>query len=422
MPEPLRSALRTVLTCRNAEVAVDEQRIGVALVQLLAHAAGRTPLVCAADGWRWWDAPSRRALAFAARRAGDLRCAVVIAVRDVRAHLELGALPCLRLAALGERDAAALLEARWRGPLDPLVRDRVVAEARGNPRALVTLPRAATATVLAGGWGAVQGVRVDAQAVCSWQRRTAALPRTARAFLLVAATDPTGDPALLWTATTGRGAEAAAAAGVVEMGARVCFPHPLDRCALYRSATPAARRAAHRALAGAAGASDAARRAWHRGSAAVTPEEEVAADLLSAADAVRDRGGAVARAAFLERAVHLTPDRTARSARAVQAAVAHCDAGSFDAAAALLGTVGPVGGKHWEEVRERTIRARSATDRLSGLTRRERDVVALVAAGATSREVGERLVLSTRTVDAHLRSVFRKLGIGSRRHLRDLLP
>ncbi|SER60532.1 AAA ATPase domain-containing protein [Lentzea xinjiangensis] len=422
LPEPLRSTLLTVLTCRGADVALDEQMVGVALVELLAHASGRTPLVCAADDWRWWDAPSRRVLAFAARRVDSLRCAVVLAVRDGREHLELDGLPRLRLAPLGERDAAALLDARWRGPLDPRVRDRVVVEARGNPRALVTLPQAATPAALAGGWGAVEGVRVDADAVDEWARRSAVLPRPARAFLLIAATDSTGDPALLWTAAASTGAEPPAPAGLVEVGARVRFPHSLDRCAVYRSASPRARRAAHRALAEAAGANDVERRAWHRAAAASTPDEGVAADLASAAHLVWDRGGAAARAAFLERAAHLTPDRATRAARAVEAAAAHCDAGSFDAAAVLLGTVGPHGGKRWEEVRDRATRARSATDRLTGLTGRERDVAVLVAAGATSREVGERLVLSTRTVDAHLRSIFRKLGIRSRRELRDLHP
>ncbi|SER99517.1 AAA ATPase domain-containing protein [Lentzea xinjiangensis] len=187
LAEPLRSALLTLLTCRGADVAVDEQRVGVALVELLAHSSSRTPLVCVADDWRWWDAPSRRVLTFAARRIDALRCAVVFAVRDVQEHLELDGLPRLRLTTLGERDAAALLEARWRGPVDPGVRDRVVAEARGNLHALVTLPHAATPAALADGWGAVEGVRVDAQVVEAWARRSAVLPRPAQGFLLLAA-------------------------------------------------------------------------------------------------------------------------------------------------------------------------------------------------------------------------------------------
>jgi DNA-binding CsgD family transcriptional regulator len=50
----------------------------------------------------------------------------------------------------------------------------------------------------------------------------------------------------------------------------------------------------------------------------------------------------------------------------------------------------------------------------------EAHIARLVATGATSREVASQLLLSPRTVEAHLRSIFRKLGITSRRQLREL--
>ena len=61
-----------------------------------------------------------------------------------------------------------------------------------------------------------------------------------------------------------------------------------------------------------------------------------------------------------------------------------------------------------------------STQPTHALTAHELHIARLVATGATSREVAAQLFLSPRTIEAHLRNIFRKLGITSRRQLKDL--
>ncbi|MEU5539132.1 LuxR C-terminal-related transcriptional regulator, partial [Streptomyces sp. NPDC020362] len=73
------------------------------------------------------------------------------------------------------------------------------------------------------------------------------------------------------------------------------------------------------------------------------------------------------------------------------------------------------------ELRATGEQARSRTSKASDqLTMQEVHIARQVADGATSKEVAAKLFLSPRTVDAHLRNIFRKLGLTSRRQLRDL--
>jgi DNA-binding CsgD family transcriptional regulator len=162
--------------------------------------------------------------------------------------------------------------------------------------------------------------------------------------MLVAAVEPAGDPALVWRAAErlGIGTEAvapAADAGLLDIGERVTFRHPLVRSALYRAASPAERRAAHQALADATDPqADPDRRAWHRAQATLGPDEDVAAELERSAGRAQARGGLAAAAAFGERAVLLSVDPARRAERALAAAQAKYQAGAFDATLALLGT------------------------------------------------------------------------------------
>ena len=141
----------------------------------------------------------------------------------------------------------------------------------------------------------------------SFRRRVGALPHQTRRLLLLAAADPTGDPALVWRAAERLGSAPeqrapGADADLAEFGTRVWFRHPLVRSAAYQSASAHDRRQVHQALAEVTDPQlDPDRRAWHRAQAALGPDEEVAAELERSAGRAQARGGLAAAAAFLSR-------------------------------------------------------------------------------------------------------------------------
>src|SRR5437868_4482564 len=217
-------------------------------------------------------------------------------------------LPELRVEPLGHRDARTLLESVLPARLDEDVLDRIVLETHGNPLALLELPRGLTPIELAGGFGLPAAAPLSASIEESFTRRLARLPDDARRLLLVAAADPTGDPAVVWRAARELEipesiAETVEAEDLLELGVRVVFRHPLVRSAIYRAAGLKERRAVHRALAEATDPEiDPDRRAWHRAQAASMPDEHVAAELERSAVRAQARGGLAAVAASLERA------------------------------------------------------------------------------------------------------------------------
>jgi DNA-binding CsgD family transcriptional regulator len=160
--------------------------------------------------------------------------------------------------------------------------------------------------------------------------------------LLTAAAEPLGDVGLLRRALRLLDLPISAVApaeeaGLVELGSRVRFRHPLVRSAIYRGTTPVDRRDVHRALAEATDpAVDPDRRAWHRAHAATDADEEVAAELVSSAGRAQRRGGVAAAAEFLRQATELTPDPAMRATRALAAAQAEVQAGAFEPALKLL--------------------------------------------------------------------------------------
>ncbi|TYB57185.1 AAA family ATPase [Nonomuraea sp. PA05] len=354
LPGPQRDALAIAFGLSAGNVP-DRFLVGLAVLSLLAEAAEEQPLVCAVDDAQWLDQVSAQTLAFVARRLLAERVALVFAVRttaqgtaEVRSSAhgtaddQLRGLPELLIRGLRDDDARALLDSVVPGRLDERVRDRIVAETRGNPLALLELPRGLTAADLAGGFGRPDARPLASQIEQHFLGRIEALPDETQRLLLVAAAEPVGDVSLLRRVAERLGigpaaASAAEAAGLIEFGTRTRFRHPLVRSAAYRAAGLEARQDVHRALAEATDPeSDPDRRAWHRAHAAVEPDEAVAGELERSADRAQARGGIAAAAAFLRRATELTPDPARRGARALAAAQATFEAGAPDTARELL--------------------------------------------------------------------------------------
>jgi DNA-binding CsgD family transcriptional regulator len=340
LPGPQRDALATAVGL-SAGQAPDRFLVGLAVLSLLAEVAEDAPLLCLVDDAHWLDRVSAQTLAFVARRLLAERVALVFAVREPSEH-ELVGLRELVVGGLSDRDAGTLLDSVISGPVDEQVRERIVAETRGNPLALLELPRGMTPAELAFGFGLPETTPMASRIEEGFLRRLEPLPQQTRRLLLAAAVEPVGDVALLWRAGEhlGVGADAAGAAetaGLIELGARVRFRHPLVRSAAYRAADVHDLQEVHRALAEVTDPElDPDRRAWHRAHAAVGPDEAVAVELERSADRAQTRGGLAAAAALLEEAARLTLDPALRAQRALAAAQAKHEAGAPDAALALL--------------------------------------------------------------------------------------
>jgi DNA-binding CsgD family transcriptional regulator len=340
LPVPQRDALSTAFGISAGEPP-DRFLVGLAVLSLVSEVADRQPLLWVVDDAQWLDRVSAQTLAFVARRLLAEPMVLAFGVREPSGEQELAGLPELVVMGLGDSDARALLDSVISGPVDQGVRDRIVAETRGNPLALLELPRGLSPAELAFGFGLTDRMPLAGRIEEGFMRRLEPLPVETRRVLLTAAAEPGGDEALLWRAVgrLGIGPEAAAAAetaGLIELGARVRFRHPLVRSAAYRSASLLDRRDVHRALAEVTDPDlDPDRRAWHRARAAVGPDESVAAELERSADRAQARGGMAAAAAFLGEAARLTLDPALRAERALAAAQAKYDAGSPEAALAL---------------------------------------------------------------------------------------
>jgi hypothetical protein len=363
LPAPQRQGLEIVfgLSCGAAP---DRFLVGLAVLGLFSEAAEERPLLCVVDDAQWLDKASALTLAFVARRLVADQVGIVFAAREPADELEY--LPELEVRGLVNSDARALLSSVLCLRLDQAVRDRVIAETHGNPLALLELPRELAATQLAGGFGLLDTRGLSGRIEASFVRRLAPLPEDARLLLLVAAAEPVGDPLLVWAAADRLGigleaAEVAEAQGLLAIGERVTFRHPLVRSAVYRSAEVEDRRAVHSALAEVTDReADRDRRAWHLAAAAAWPDEQVASELERSAGRAEQRGGLAAAAAFLQRAVALTGNPARRAERALAAAQANLGAGAIDVARGLVAAaqVGPL--DHLQRARLDLLRAEVA--------------------------------------------------------------
>jgi DNA-binding CsgD family transcriptional regulator len=350
LPLPQREALGTAF---GLSTGAQPERflISLATLSLLSEAADEAPVLCLVDGAEWLDRSSAQVLAFVARRLQAESVALVFAVREPLESDELARFPELWLRGLSAAHARDLLNSVIGAPLDERVRARILAEARGNPLALLELPREFSHARVQGGFHTPSDGELQGRIEASFLGRVRQLAEATRRLLLLAAAEPTGDTALLWRSAGELGLEVDAIApavgdGLLELGTRVAFRHPLLRSAIYRDASPVDRQAAHRALAAVTDAeADPDRRAWHLARAAVGPDEEVAAELERSAGRAQARGGVAAAAAFLSRSAELTVDAALHARRALAAAGAKQLAGAPEEALALLSAAaeGPLG-------------------------------------------------------------------------------
>jgi DNA-binding CsgD family transcriptional regulator len=342
-PEPQRESLASALSLIE-ERADDPLRLGLAVLAVLSSAAQDEPLLCVIDDAQWLDAPSAETMAFVARRLERERIAFVLALH----HPLLDSTP---FAGLGELEVAGLppnacrklLESVVSGPLDGGVRDRLIADTAGNPLALLQLSRRLRPGQLAG----LSGLPAILPLGEAMQRRfldpaVGRLPSATRMLLVLAAAGYEETTSVLWSAAASLGlaAEAAAPAeeaGLLRLGERIEFRHPLLRLAIYDSATVVERQRVHRALAEALDpVLEFDRRATHRAAASLTPDEDVAAELEEAAARAKGRGDYAVAAALLERAAGLTPDADRRYGRTLAAGQSALAAGSLGRAASLV--------------------------------------------------------------------------------------
>jgi DNA-binding CsgD family transcriptional regulator len=349
----LHALLAPILRFRDRIPDVQAQAIGTALaleppaphdpfavpagvLSLLGAAAEEQPVLAVVDDAHWLDDESLRAVLFAGRRLGAEGLVLVVATRvDEARGIDAAGLPLLPLGRLSDDAAHAVIEEEV-GAVDEGVAQTLVSLAAGNPLALHELPRALTDAQRRGAEPLPAGLPAGSGIERAFSRRLEELPEDSRRALTIAATLETGRldqclAAIAEAGLDGSDLDAAEAAGLLSIeGAEVAFRHPLLRTLAYQSAAPSERRRAHAAVA--AVVPDPTLRAWHLASAAVGPDEEVAAALDEAARISRRIGAPAAAALASARAAELTPDPRAKLTRLVAAAADHADSGRVDEA------------------------------------------------------------------------------------------
>jgi ATP/maltotriose-dependent transcriptional regulator MalT len=340
IPAPQEAALSGALAL-GPSVPGDRFAVAAATLSLLAAAAEKSPVLIVVDDAHWLDAPSREALLFAGRRLGSEGVLLLLGMRD-RDWIPAAGLGTLELRGLSAADAAALID-RTGVPVDAAVRNRIVTETRGNPLAILEAVATLTDAELLGKTPIIHPLAVSASLEQAFAQRLDGLPQDTQDALLIAAASDTGSAGEIARALTQAGVspgalEPAERDGVITLGGeRIEFRHPLVRSAAYHLHDPARRRAAHRALAAAAGAGE--RAAWHLAAASPGPDEEVAALLETSAASAFARSAYAAAARAFQAAAFLSPGDVDRVRRTMGAGRALWLAGEGERAAALLASV-----------------------------------------------------------------------------------
>jgi DNA-binding CsgD family transcriptional regulator len=340
IPGPQEAALSGALAL-GPPVPGDRFAVAAATLSLLAAAAEESAVLVVVDDAHWLDTPSREALLFAGRRLGSEGVLLLLGMRE-RDWIPAAGLGTLELHGMSTADAAALVE-HTGTPVDAAVRYRIVTETRGNPLAILEAVATLTDAELLGKAPITHPLAVGASLKQSFAEQLDILPRDTQDALLIAAASDTGSAGEIGRALARAGLsldvlEPAERDGVIILsGERIEFRHPLVRSAAYHRHGPPERRAAHRALAAAAGAGE--RAAWHLAAASAGPDEEIAALLeMSAASAFARSAYAAAASAF-QAAALLSPDDDDCLRRTMGAGRALWLAGEGKRAAALLKSV-----------------------------------------------------------------------------------
>jgi len=327
LPEPQRRALETAFGLGTSDPP-DLFLVALATLGLIAEATAEEPLLLVVEDAQWLDRPSAEVLAFVGRRLEMEPAILLFAVRDgLPSDIDDADLTELHLEPLDADASSALLEMHAPSLPDEL-KTRVLAEATGNPLALIELPSAAAELQLDPQLVASEPLPLTTRLELAFASRLPDLDADARMLLLLAALHDGELHELNRAASALSGGAVglaawthAAEAGLGTLtGARFRFRHPLIRSAVEQAATAEERRQAHAALAKAL-AADPDRAVWHLAAAAAGPDADVALALDAAADRARLRGGGDIELAALERAADLTADPGARGWRLQRAGV-----------------------------------------------------------------------------------------------------
>jgi hypothetical protein len=339
LPGPQRSALEAAFGLDSA-AAPDFFLIALASLGLLSEAAAEAPLLLVIEDAEWLDVATSDVLAFVARRLELEPVLILFAVRDgTVARIDSAGLPQLRLEPLDDVSSAEVLAANF-PDLPDADRRRVIAEARGNPLALVELPRA-----LGPGFdpSTAAPLPLTERLEVAFSAHAAGLPPVVRTLLLVAALDDGGDQERILNAASivegqpvgaGELSAAQASGAIVLEGDGWRFRHPLVRSAVYQDSLAVQRRAAHKALASVYN-DNPDRGTWHRVASLAGPDDQVSADLEAVAERAVRRGAPAVAVTALERAAQLSTDDFRRGRLLVQSACLAFDIGQREVSTVL---------------------------------------------------------------------------------------